>query len=196
MAFTNQTPNYGLPQYIGTDKPSWLVDINGAMSNIDTGMNAAKTQAAAAETKADNVNTFLTGKYIVTGVTTLTHTYDGVETISEGIQALYAALESFRQNLPNGSYYQVMTVQPVSTFPEMLIANKAQILISKDNPLGYSVAIGPRYTEGIVMTRFYSDPGLQMIDYDLSTNARTFLQTNVPAANATGKVVVTTYIKQ
>lgn len=33
---TNSTPNYGLPIFIGTDKPSWLVDWNGAMTELDT----------------------------------------------------------------------------------------------------------------------------------------------------------------
>lgn len=39
FASTNKTTNYELPQFIGTDKPSWLGDINSAMSTIDTGMH-------------------------------------------------------------------------------------------------------------------------------------------------------------
>lgn len=85
MSFTNKTPNYNLPQWLGTDKPSWLVDVNGAFSAIDTAIKnaadsgsgadaAAKaaleiaktaqetasealTQADGANTKADNANT-------------------------------------------------------------------------------------------------------------------------------------------
>ena len=33
---TNKTPNYGLPIFIDSDKPSWLVDWNGAMTELDT----------------------------------------------------------------------------------------------------------------------------------------------------------------
>lgn len=33
---TNSTPNYGLPIFIDSDKPSWLVDWNGAMTELDT----------------------------------------------------------------------------------------------------------------------------------------------------------------
>lgn len=33
---TNKTPNYGLPIFIASDKPSWLVDWNGAMTELDT----------------------------------------------------------------------------------------------------------------------------------------------------------------
>lgn len=39
MSFTNSTPNYGLPQYVGTDKPTFLGDFNNAMSTIDTALH-------------------------------------------------------------------------------------------------------------------------------------------------------------
>lgn len=39
---TNETKNYDLPQFVGTDKPTWLGDFNTAMASIDTaiGTNA------------------------------------------------------------------------------------------------------------------------------------------------------------
>lgn len=40
MSSTNHTTNYNLPQFVGTDKPAWLGDINPAMSAIDTQMKA------------------------------------------------------------------------------------------------------------------------------------------------------------
>jgi hypothetical protein len=43
MASTNKTPNYDLPQFIATDKPTWLGDVNDAMSKIDAGMEANKS---------------------------------------------------------------------------------------------------------------------------------------------------------
>lgn len=49
MGHTNSTTNYGLPQFITTDKPAWLTDINGAFSDIDTGLDAAKDAADAAQ---------------------------------------------------------------------------------------------------------------------------------------------------
>lgn len=33
---TNRTTNYGLPLFIGTDKPAWLVDWNNTMTELDT----------------------------------------------------------------------------------------------------------------------------------------------------------------
>ena len=32
---TNQTANYGLPKFIATDKPAWLVDWNNTMDELD-----------------------------------------------------------------------------------------------------------------------------------------------------------------
>lgn len=56
MSSTNHTTNYNLPQFVGTDKPAWLGDINPAMSAIDTQMKAnadAATAAAGAAATAD-----------------------------------------------------------------------------------------------------------------------------------------------
>ncbi|MBQ1297298.1 MAG: hypothetical protein IIY21_24855 [Clostridiales bacterium] len=48
MGHTNSTVNYNLPQFVGTDKPSWLGDVNGAFLAIDTAIAAAKTEADSA----------------------------------------------------------------------------------------------------------------------------------------------------
>lgn len=45
MASTNQTTHYELSQYIGTDKPTYLVDYNGDMAKIDSGIYGAKSEA-------------------------------------------------------------------------------------------------------------------------------------------------------
>lgn len=51
MGHTNSTANLSLPQFIGTDKPTWLGDINGAFSAIDAyaGTNDAAVSAAASD---------------------------------------------------------------------------------------------------------------------------------------------------
>ena len=47
MPYTNSTANYGLPQYIATDKPTYLGDANSAYSTIDTQMKANANASAA-----------------------------------------------------------------------------------------------------------------------------------------------------
>ena len=49
MSATQTTTNYGLPIFIESDKPAWLVDFNGAMRSIDAQM---KTNADAIATKS------------------------------------------------------------------------------------------------------------------------------------------------
>ena len=59
MSSTNHTTNYNLPQFVGSDKPAWLGDINPALAAIDAQMklnadaaSAASGAAATADGKA------------------------------------------------------------------------------------------------------------------------------------------------
>lgn len=51
MTATNKTANYELSQFVGTDRPTWLVDYNGDMAKIDARMkqNADDIASAAAD---------------------------------------------------------------------------------------------------------------------------------------------------
>ena len=50
MSHTNSTPNYGLPEFLSSDKPAWMADINVAFSDIDTAMKNNADAASAANT--------------------------------------------------------------------------------------------------------------------------------------------------
>lgn len=52
MAHSNSTTNYNLPQFVSTDKPAWLTDVNTAYADIDTGMHAAQVAADNAQSDA------------------------------------------------------------------------------------------------------------------------------------------------
>jgi len=60
MGSTNFTPNYNLPQFIGTDKPAWLTDINGAFSSIDTAIKNAADAASNASSVAGSASSAAT----------------------------------------------------------------------------------------------------------------------------------------
>lgn len=49
MSASNSTPNYGLPQYVADDKPTYLGDFNKAMLDIDTNMKSIDNKAEGAE---------------------------------------------------------------------------------------------------------------------------------------------------
>lgn len=72
FASTNKTANYELPQFVGTDKPTWLGDFNSAMSAIDTGMHENASDIA---TMASDVATATsTASQASSDVSTLTST--------------------------------------------------------------------------------------------------------------------------
>lgn len=56
FASTNKTANYNLPQFVGTDKPTWLGDFNQAMVDIDAGMHTNATDIESIETIAQNAS--------------------------------------------------------------------------------------------------------------------------------------------
>lgn len=57
MSATNATTNYSLPLFIGTDKPAWLVDWNGAMSAIDAAIKGVDTEVQGAITDVSGLST-------------------------------------------------------------------------------------------------------------------------------------------
>lgn len=77
MGHTNQTANYNLPQFVGTDKPSWLGDINDAFAAIDTAIAAAASEASTADGKADALTTTVSGHTIQIGTLQNTVTSQG-----------------------------------------------------------------------------------------------------------------------
>ena len=60
MSHTNSTTNYSLPQFLTTDKPAWLTDVNNAYLAIDTAMKNNADAASTADTKATNAGTAAT----------------------------------------------------------------------------------------------------------------------------------------
>ena len=61
MGHTNSTANYNLPQFVGSDKPTWLGDVNGAMSAIDAAIATAASAATDAASVATNAATVAAG---------------------------------------------------------------------------------------------------------------------------------------
>lgn len=53
MGHTNSTANLALPQFIGTDKPTWLSDVNGAFAAIDAYAGSNDAALAIVDGKAD-----------------------------------------------------------------------------------------------------------------------------------------------
>lgn len=84
MSSTNHTTNYNLPQFVGSDKPAWLGDVNPAFLAIDTQMKS----------NADGVTQAISDA----------STADGKAVIAQnGVNALNSALNINDYNTVNGN---------------------------------------------------------------------------------------------
>ena len=101
MGHTNSTTNYSLPQFITTDKPAWLTDINGAFSAIDSGLHTAQTDATTAKNTADNAQSDATaagtaastaGSKADGAIASLADTFDTTATYSVDDLVMYNSL--------------------------------------------------------------------------------------------------------
>ena len=59
MGYSNETPNYHLPQYVADDRPSYLGDWNEAMGKIDAGMEENKEATAANGVSITNMKEYV-----------------------------------------------------------------------------------------------------------------------------------------
>lgn len=101
MSATNHTLNYGLSQFLGTDKPAWLVDYNGDMALIDAGMkenadniSTATSQAGSASDKADTA---------LQNVQTLNTQINGESGINADLIALEGNVSTINSLIGNGT---------------------------------------------------------------------------------------------
>lgn len=84
MASTNKTTHYNLSQYVGSDKPTYLVDYNTDMSNIDNGIYNAQSKANNNETNIGNLSNLETTDKtsIVNAINELKGKTDGIGNLS------------------------------------------------------------------------------------------------------------------
>ena len=83
MASTNSTTHYELSQYIGTDKPTYLVDYNQDMGKIDAGIYAAKSEA---DTNSSAIGTL--SNLTTTAKSNLVAAINEVDGLADGIGTL------------------------------------------------------------------------------------------------------------
>lgn len=97
MSATNATTNYSLPLFIGTDKPAWLVDWNGAMTVIDAQMKVNATAILANETAISGLST------TVSAHTTSISTISGqITTLTTGLNTAQGNINTINSLIGNG----------------------------------------------------------------------------------------------
>ena len=100
MSSTNKTTNYNLSQFIGSDKPAWLVDYNGDMSAIDTQMKANADAAAAAQTTANTADAKADTN--ASAISTLDSQVNGASGVAADVTALQGSVNTINSLIGNG----------------------------------------------------------------------------------------------
>lgn len=114
MSATNNTTYLALPQFIGTDVPSWLGDFNGAMEKIDTGYNNVDIKAGQAASTANSASS-------------------KADINTQSITSINAELKTLKnaiQNYDNILNFKMVTCVPS---PNNLKANSSMIMSQNTN---------------------------------------------------------------
>lgn len=87
MSATNRTANYNLPQFVATDVPTWLTDVNGAMSTIDTSIKgvADSVTTVHGEVNAVDARVDTTNGNITTLAQSVTTAEQNIATLQQGL---------------------------------------------------------------------------------------------------------------
>lgn len=189
MAHTNSTTHYHYPQFIGTDKPGWLTDINNAFSGIDGDIYSAQTKAddvytlaSTAETKADNAQT--TANTAVTNAGTANTnigTMANLETTEKS--TLVGAVNEVKGNVDSqfSKFFNMASSQPTVTLSQSsLVSNELYVAKNADSSLfkfyGRLVINGVNNSNGITAT---VNAGLTGVTSDYTINGMIrFIQAN------------------
>lgn len=100
MSSTNKTTNYELSQFIGSDKPAWLVDYNGDMSKIDNQMKANADAAASAASQASSAGTAASGA--ADGVQALNTQINGAGGIASDLVTVQGSVNTINSLIGSG----------------------------------------------------------------------------------------------
>lgn len=113
MSSTNHTTNYNLPQFIGTDKPTWLGDVNQAMSAIDTQMKNNADGITSAGGQISELSTTVGG--LTTSVENLGTRVGAVETQANNTDGALNTLSTTVTSIVNSLNLGTATNASVST---------------------------------------------------------------------------------
>lgn len=102
MAHTNETTNYNLPQFVGSDKPAWLTDVNQAFAAIDAGMGANRTAAQQANTAAASAQD--TANAASSAASTAGSTASAAQLTANQVAADLVGIQTRVQTLENAGY--------------------------------------------------------------------------------------------
>lgn len=189
MGYTNKTPNYDLPQYVGTDKPTYLGDFNETMLKIDTALhtnqqNIANANSAVTTANATANQALQSATDADTKASTASTTANQAKTIAESATdtANNAQDDATTANNNITALTQLLNISQISTI------NASSITVSQDSgsatidssTLNLKLATNQTQSLGKIY-------GLLRVRHNTSQNTiRVIIQTNLkPTTNIT-----------
>ena len=97
MSATNSTANYNLPLFIGSDKPAWLTDWNGAMNAIDSAIASVSSAQSGTATDLSALTVTVSGL----SSTVSDHT-TSINTLSTAVSGNTGAINTINSLIGNG----------------------------------------------------------------------------------------------
>lgn len=97
MSATNATTYYEFPIFVGSDKPAWLVDWNGAMTALDSAIHEAKAEADA---NATNIATLQSSVSSLSG--SVESQGSSITTLTQSLTALQGTVNTITSLIGNG----------------------------------------------------------------------------------------------
>lgn len=136
MSYTNQTPNYKLPQYVADDKPTYLGDFNKAMLDIDTNMKSIDTKATSAVATADNASTnateaLSTAQTAQTSASSAITKAENAQTVAENAQTTASNAQSTASTALSNATSAKQTAETANTNANIALNNFNKFNLSK-----------------------------------------------------------------
>ena len=97
MSATNTTTYYEFPVFVGSDKPAWLVDWNGAMNSIDSAIHEAKAEADA---NASNISSLQSDVTSLAG--SVSSQGSSITTLTQSLTSLQGTVNTITSLIGNG----------------------------------------------------------------------------------------------
>lgn len=175
---TNETTHYQLSQYIGSDKPTYLIDYNGDMSKIDAGIYSAESKAT--------INTSAIGDL---STLTTTASTDLVSAINE----VDAHADTNATNISNNTTDIATNTSAIGTIANLTTTDKSN-LVSAINEVKSAV---PTVSDSILNSNSNSSTDTYSCDYANKNFRGVTLWTNSSPtssfANQTLQIDLSTY---
>lgn len=173
MSHTNTTSNYNLPQFVGTDKPAWLTDINQAFSAIDTAIkntsDTANTASGDATTANNNIGnpSQLTTQNKTNLVNAINETVVNVTTAQQTANSATSTATMANTNA-NKALTEIANIN-LTSFNDLTVTttngsvNTANVKVAKNSDGSLAKIYGSIYMTGMTSTATVtiSDTGLR-----------------------------------